>query len=168
MRKLSIKERAWLKIFHLLSVAAWLGGQMTLILIQSTKSQLAVPGHQYAILMSLKEIDDIIIVGGAMGCLITGFIFSLMTPWGFFKFRWVSIKWISTVSLIFFGIFFLGPWMNEMAHLSGVEYANAMFNERYLYAEKMSMVFGNIQFIIGILLTIISVLKPWGKLTGQS
>ena len=163
MIKLSVKERACLKIFHLLSVAAWLGGQMTLILIQSTKSQLAVPGDQYAIITSLKEIDDVIIVGGAMGCLITGFIFFLMTPWGFFKFRWVSIKWISTVSLILFGIFFLGPWMNEMAYLSGVEYANVMFNENYLYAEKMSMIFGNIQFIIGVLLTIISVLKPWGK-----
>ena len=59
MIKLSVKERACLKIFHLLSVAAWLGGQMTLILIQSTKSQLAVPGDQYAIITSLKEIDDV-------------------------------------------------------------------------------------------------------------
>jgi uncharacterized membrane protein len=167
MRKLTAKETAWLKIFHLLFVGAWIGGQMSLILIQNIKYKLAFPEHQYGILAAVKAIDDIVIVGGAIGCLLTGFVYSLMTPWGFFKFRWITIKWISIVLLILFGTFFLGPWLNEMAEISANEYALALMNPNYLYDEKMNMIWGSIQFGINILLVIISVLKPWKRLKTQ-
>lgn len=163
MRKLTVKETAWLKIFHLLFVAAWLGGQMSLILIQHIKYNLALPEHQYGILASVKAIDDIVVVGGAVGCLLTGLVYSLVTPWGFFKFRWVAVKWISTILLILFGTFFLGPWLNEMTQISANEYALALMNRQYLYDEKMNMIWGSLQFSVNIFLVIISVLKPWKR-----
>jgi hypothetical protein len=128
---------------------------------------LALPEHQYGILASVKAIDDIVVVGGAIGCLFTGLVYSLMTPWGFFKFRWITVKWISTVLLILFGTFFLGPWLNEMTHISANEYALALTNPQYLYDEKMNMTWGSIQFGVNILLVIISVLKPWKRLKTQ-
>ena len=115
MRKLTIKETAWLKIFHLLFVAAWIGGQMSLTLLQIIKYRLALPEHIYGILASINEIDDYVVIGGAVGCLLTGLVYSLMTPWGFFKFRWVTVKWIFAVMLISCETFFLGPWFAEMA-----------------------------------------------------
>jgi hypothetical protein len=163
MRKLNAKETAWLKIFHLLFVSAWIGGQMSLILIQNIKYQLALPEHQYGILAAVKAIDDTVIVGGAVGCLLTGLAYSLMTNWGFFKFRWITVKWTSTVLLILFGTFFLGPWLNEMAAISANEYALALMNPKYLYDEKMNMIWGTAQFGINIVLVIISVLKPWKR-----
>lgn len=167
MRKLTAKETAWLKIFHLLFVAAWLGGQMSLILIQNIKYELALPEHQYGVLAAVKAIDDIVIIGGAMGCLLTGLMYSLITSWGFFKFRWVTVKWISTVLLILFGSFFLGPWLNEMTYISAKEYAAALVNPVYLYDEKMNMFWGSIQFGVNIFLVIISVLKPWKRQKAQ-
>lgn len=163
MRKLNSKETAWLKIFHLLSVSAWIGGQMSIILIQNIKYQLVLPEHQYGILATAQAIDDIVVVGGAIGCLLTGLVYSLMTNWGFSKFRWITIKWISTVLLILFGTFFLGPWLNEMAVISANEYGLALMNPKYLYDEKMNMIWGTAQFGINILLVIISVLKPWKR-----
>jgi len=91
----------------------------------------------------------------------------LMTPWGFFKYRWITVKWIITVSLILFGTFFLGPWINQMAFISVNEYASALVNPNYLYDEKMNMTWGSIQFGINIFLVIISVLKPWKQLKIQ-
>ena len=110
-----------------------------------------------------KAIDDIVVVGGAVGCLLTGLVYSLMTNWGFFKFRWIAVKWISTILLILFGTFLLGPWLNEMAAISANEYALALMNPKYLYDEKMNMIWGTAQFGINILLVIISVLKPWKR-----
>ena len=164
MRKFTSKETQWLKVFHLLFVCAWIGGQMSLLLIQNMKYQLALPEHQYAILRSLQAIDDIVVVGGAIGCLLTGLTYSLMTPWGFLKHRWVSVKWLATVSLILFGTFFLGPWINEMTAISAKEYASALTDPIYLYDEKMNMTWGSIQFAINLILIIISVLKPWKRL----
>ena len=163
MRKLTPKQTAWLKIVHLLFVAAWIGGQMSFTLIQSMKYTLALPDHQYGILASMKAIDDIIIVGGALGCLLTGLVYSLMTSWGFFRFHWITVKWICTVTLILFGTFFLGPWVNEMAAISAAEYGAALTNPQYLYNEKMNMTWGSIQFGVNIFLVVISVLKPWKK-----
>lgn len=163
MRKLSAGKMTWLKIFHLLFVCAWIGGQMSLVLIQNVKYQLALPDHQYGIIAALKAIDDIVIVGGAVGCLLTGLVYSLMTPWGFFKFRWITVKWIATVLLILFGTFFLGPWIDEMEHVSAKEYSLALMNSNYIHAEKMNMIWGSIQFGINIFIVIISVLKPWKR-----
>ncbi len=167
MRKLNVKETAWFKIFHILFVGAWIGGQMSLILIQNLKYQLALPEHQYGILAAIKAIDDIVIVGGAIGCMLTGLVYSLTTPWGFFKYRWITVKWISTVSLILFGTFFLGPWLNEMVRISANEYASALANPQFLYDEKMNMTWGTVQFGINIFLVIISVLKPWKRIITQ-
>lgn len=163
MRKLTGNETRWLKVVHLLFVAAWIGGQISFLLIQTIKYQLALPEHQYGILAALKAIDDVVIVGGALGCLITGLIYSLLTPWGFFKFRWLTFKWTATVTLILFGTFFLGPWMNEMAAISAAEYAAAMINPSYIHDEKMNMMWGSLQFGINLMLVVISVLKPWRK-----
>ena len=167
MRKLTAGQMAWLKVFHLLFVGAWIGGQMSFILIQNVKYQLALPAHQYGIIAALKAIDDIVIIGGAVGCLFTGLVYSLATSWGFFKYRWVTVKWITTVLLILFGTFFLGPWINEMAYISANEYASALVNLNYLYDEKMNTAWGSIQFGINIFLVIISVLKPWKRLKIQ-
>jgi uncharacterized membrane protein len=164
MRKLSSKETQWLKVVHLLFVCSWIGGQLSFLLLQNIKYQLALPDHQYAILSSLKAIDDVVIVGGALGCLLTGLVYSLMTPWGFFKHRWISVKWIVTILLILFGTFFLGPWINEMAAISAKEYAAALVNPLYLRDEEMNMAWGTLQFGINISLVIISVLKPWKRL----
>lgn len=163
MRKLTIKETAFLKVFHLFFVAAWIGGQMALILLQNIKYELAVSEHQYAILASVKAIDDVLIIGGAIGCLLTGLVYSSMTSWGFFKFRWVTVKWIVTVSLVLFGTFFLGPWLNEMTQIAADERTLALMNPIYLYDEKMNMIWGTIQFGVNIFLVIISVLKPWKR-----
>jgi uncharacterized membrane protein len=163
MRKLTGKQTQWLKVVHLLFVAAWIGGQISFLLIQTIKYQLALPEHQYGIIASMKAIDDVVIVGGALGCLITGLIYSLMTPWGFFKFRWLSVKWVATVTLILFGTFFLGPWVNEMAAISAAEYAAALINPNYIHDEKMNMTWGSLQFAINLMLVVISVLKPWRK-----
>lgn len=164
MIKLNAKGTAWLKILHLLFVGAWIGGQISLILLQNIKYKLVLPEHQYAILASVKAIDDFVIIGGAIGCLLTGLVYSLMTPWGFFKFRWVTVKWVSTVLMILFGTFFLGPWLNEMAAISAKEYSLALMNPKYLYDEKMNMIWGTVQFGINIFLVIISVIKPWKKI----
>lgn len=164
MRKLTGKETQWLKIFHLLFVAAWLGGQMSFILIQHLKSQLALPAHQYGVIAALKAIDDVVIIGGAIGCLLTGVLYSWMTPWGFFRHRWIAVKWGVTISLILFGTFFLGPWINEMAYISANEYAGALANPAYIFDEEMNMNWGSVQFGLNVLLVILSVLKPWKRL----
>ena len=166
MKKLSPMQTAWLKIFHLFFVAAWLGGQMSFLIMQFAKQDLVLPADIYAIISAARIVDYAVIVGGAIGCLITGLIYSAFTGWGFFKFRWLAVKWITTVALVLFGTFFLGPWVDDMHNIASLERAAAFNNPAYLHAEKMNMVWGSLQFALNIFLVIISVLKPRKRKVG--
>ena len=55
----------------------------------------------------LKVIDDYLIIVGAVGCVLTGILYGLFTNWGFFRHRWITIKWLLTVLMVAMGIF---PW----------------------------------------------------------
>ena len=61
----------------------------------------------------LETVDMKILIPGAIVCLITGLLYSLLTPWGFFKYRWVAVKWILTILMIAQGTFFMGPLIKE-------------------------------------------------------
>ncbi len=84
MKKLGSRGQKWLKSFHLSFACLWLGGAVSVTLMNFFMT--AKNGMQlYGISLSMKFVDDFIIIPGAMGCLLTGLIYSLFTKWGWFK-----------------------------------------------------------------------------------
>ena len=47
----------------------------------------------YGINLSMKLIDDFVIIPGGVGSLLTGLLYSIFTNWGWFKHKWVTTKW---------------------------------------------------------------------------
>lgn len=163
MKKLGPKGRAWLKGFHLLFCCAWIGTALSMLLLGFLKGHTPNGDELYAVNASIKLLDDFIIIPAAFGSLITGLLICWLTNWGFFKFNWVIFKWISTISQMIFGTFWLGPWTNGAAAISSAERVMALQNQTYLYFKEMSNYFGSIQTLLLIAVVFISVLKPWGK-----
>ena len=98
----------WLKAFHMIAVACWIGGGVALILLYFLKGDIHHGGVLFGINKSIHHVDMLLIVlPGAIGCLITGLVYSIFSNWGFFKHNWIIFKWIITVSAILFGTFFL-------------------------------------------------------------
>lgn len=162
MMKLGLKGRFWLKSIHLTCVAAWTGAGLCLALMQFLLR--AVDGGQlYGIDVSMKFVDDFIIIPAAFGCLITGFLFSLLTSWGFFRHYWIVFKWAANVAAILFGTFFLGPWLNAMPPISRVEGLQALANPEYLHFKLMNGWWGAVQVLVLVVTIGISVFKPWKK-----
>jgi len=101
---------SWLKGAHLIFVCLWVGGALGVMVIQNGGGAgEALFGRDVA----ARLVDDFVVIPGAMGSLLTGLIYSLFTPWGFFKHRWVAVKWFITLYGVLFGTFFLGPWLNS-------------------------------------------------------
>jgi len=69
--ELGVKSKAWLKGFHVLFACAWLGAALSMVLVLSMKAQPNSELQLYAVTSSLTVIDDLIIIPGAMGCLLT-------------------------------------------------------------------------------------------------
>ena len=58
----------------------------------------------------LFYIDFIIVGPGAGGCLATGLIYSLYGNWEFFKFRWITLKYVINILFITYGMLVFLPF----------------------------------------------------------
>lgn len=157
-----IQNQKNLKVFHLFFAACWVGAALILNLgnyfLNSEDAGLSL-----GVTTTLKFVDDWVIIPAALGTLFTGLLYSLTTPWGWFKHHWITVKWIITVAGILFGTFFLGPWLNSLPELLRAKGGEAFQDTLYLHNKKMLEIFGLIQFASLLFAFVISTLKPWGK-----
>ncbi|WP_407309680.1 hypothetical protein [Desulfosporosinus sp. SB140] len=87
--ELGVKSKTWLKGFHVLFACAWLGSALAMVLVLALKAQPNSGFQLYSVTSLLTVIDDFIIVPGAIGCLLTGLLYSVFTKWGLTKFYWI-------------------------------------------------------------------------------
>jgi len=164
MKKLNTNGLRWLKGFHLIAAACWVGGVVALMLLYFLKKGITDGGVLYGINQSIHHVDMwVVVTPGAFGCLFTGLIYSIFSNWGFFKHNWLIIKWIITIVAILSGTFFLGPWETGMLEISGKLGVASLHDPSYLYNERMNFIFGMVQCFLLILTLFISVFKPWKK-----
>ena len=109
--------------------------------------------------LATKRLDDLLIIPGALGCLLTGIIYGIWTNWGFFKHRWLTIKWILTVAAVLFGTFIMGPWVDGNIYEDVAKYT--MENSEFFSNVHNTIVWGGVQIFALLFLIAISVLKPW-------
>jgi hypothetical protein len=108
-------------------------------------------------------VDNAVIVPAAIGCLASGLLLSWLTPWGFFKHRWISVKWVLTVTCIAIGIVVLGPPVESQPVLSRTLGLGAL-DEAVYAANRTGTLVGGAALILTLLfMLVISVLKPWQK-----
>jgi len=154
---------AWLKGAHLLFVCLWVGGALGVMVIQNGGGAgEALAGRDLA----ARLVDDFVVIPGAMGSLLTGLLYSLFTPWGFFRHRWVTVKWFITLYGVLFGTFFLGPWLNSLGPVSAKLGGGAIGDYAYMRARDLNSFWGGVQICTLVFALVISVLKPWRKAQG--
>lgn len=167
MKKLSPKGMKLLKVFHLFFAILWIGSAVSLNLLRILVSVEDGSG-MYWMAEILDAIDMKILVPGAIGCLITGLIYSIFTNWGFFKFKWLTVKWILTIFMISLGTFYMGPLMS-----ANVEIGKAIMEGRsdvtqYWHNVTCNYYCGILQVCLLTFVLIISVYKPWMKKRSNS
>lgn len=154
-----------LKVIHLLTACCWFGGAVSLSVLNLSNHQAASAEEAlYGLNLAGHLIDIWVVVNfGALGCLLTGLLYSILTPWGFFKHRWVMFKWIFTIACILSGTFFLGVWEGEMVRISN-ELGNAAITDAfYLAIKDKHFQLSCLQLSALIFMVAISAVKPWGK-----
>ena len=164
MKKLGFRGRLWLLTFHIFFASVWIGTAISMNLIVLFKATPKSGEELYAFNLSVKLLDDFLIAPSAVGVVITGFLISLLTKWGFFKFPWVTVKWVGTIALLMSGGFWLLPWLNRMIALSKVQPLLQLQDpHHYLYYRTRLLIFGNIQVLALANMILISIAKPGSK-----
>ncbi len=151
------------KTLHILSACLWFGAAMSVILLHCVRGW----SDNYPQLVALNEnfslLDIALIIPGAMGSAITGFLICKTTSWGFTRFWWVIAKGIATICGILIGTALLGPWQMQMVQMSKIIALTAQADSSYL---SIRLLFTLVSFLQIFLLTFIitlSVRKPWGR-----
>ena len=162
MAKMSARGQKWLKSFHVFCGCLWVGAAVSLnmgnlFLRPSDGMEL------YGAALVLKFIDDFIIIPGALGSLLTGLIYSVWTNWGWFKHRWIAVKWFINVGGVLFGTFFLGPWLNSLPPLAREKGLAVLIDPVFVQNRNNLLIYGTVQMLTLIFALFISILKPWKK-----
>jgi hypothetical protein len=98
--------------------------------------------------------------------IITGVLLAWLTPWGFFKHKWV----IYTIIIVILDILIAGIWcvpeINKMAALAGAEGLSALQNPGYVSARNTFIISGIVPLLLLISAVFVSVMKPWRRREG--
>jgi len=162
--KFSPAQTKWLKCFHLLAVAGWVGGALSLMLLHFLRFEGAeeIGDILHGIDRASHLIDmGVVVLLGAIGCLLTGLLYSIFTNWGFFRHKWLIVKWAITVFGILSGTFFLGPWETAMNDISRLQGGAALLDTNYLSSMYLNFWFGILQVVLLVSAMFLSVFKPW-------
>lgn len=161
--RLSPNLTKWLKCLHLLAAAGWVGGAVSLLILHFLRFKGVESSEElYGIDRAAHLIDmGVVVYLGAFGCLLTGLLYSTYTNWGFFRHRWIIVKWIITILCILSGTFFLGPWETAMVNISHQSGDASLLDGKYLSSMYLNFWFGIVQLVLLIFAMFISVFKPW-------
>jgi hypothetical protein len=160
MKKFTEKWVKILKIVHLLFAFMWIGGGISIILLLLTTS----PQESHELYMRsliIKLIDDWLIIPGALGIVIIGIIYGIWTNWGFFKYKWIIVKWTLTILMAFLGTFFLGTWVNSNVYPVEDISNYTLDNSTFFYNVLQTAIWASVQIFLLLIVIIISVFKPW-------
>lgn len=151
-----------LKVIHLVCAIAWFGSAISLNLLRLLVEVKDVEG-MYWMAEILEAIDMKILVPGAVGCLLTGIVYGVFTNWGFFKHRWLTVKWVLTIFMILFGTFYIGPLVKENVVIGKALLEECGDAARYWQNVTSNAYAGLLQIVSLTFVTIISVYKPWKR-----
>lgn len=161
--RLSLRGMKLLKVFHLIFIMMWTIGVIIMALL-NWKSENQIQTFIYNQKTSLF-IDYVLVIPGAVCGVVTGLIYGLKTNWGFFKYKWITVKWIIGICVIIVGTFFLHPIALNI--LKSPERLIAddfyVFLKEYGTDILILQIMATLQGIALIFLVAISVFKPWMK-----
>lgn len=160
MKKFNADGMKILKILHLIFVMLWTVGVVAMILLTLLNTSL-----ENELLMkyrAIRLIDDAIVIPSATITVVIGVLYGLKSNWGFFKHKWITVKWVISIIVILVGTFVLSPVLDANLELSKSVQVLAT-NQSMLKNENLIFYVGCCSSLSLVFLVVISVLKPWRK-----
>lgn len=159
MKNLTTKGVKVLKSLHLVFAILWMGGVVAIQVVMLIDAQ---SGDELLMKQTaLRYLDDILVIPAAIVTLITAIVYGKKTNWGFFKHRWLVVKWIVSISLVIIGTFLLSPMVDENLLIVKDLKDAALTNSTIIFNHELGFAFGCLSAGSLIFLVVISVFKPW-------
>jgi uncharacterized membrane protein len=155
--------KSLIKTLHILFACLWLGASASIVLLQCARGWSEDSQLLLALNQNFSLLDIVLIIPGALGSAVTGFVICKTTSWGFTRYRWIIVKAILTITAILVGTVLLGPWQMQMVRLSGQLENTRMIDTSYDLIRSLFTLVGSLQVLMLIGILAISAFKPWGR-----
>lgn len=163
MKKLGSKGMKVLKTVHLITIMMWTVGVITMAIIALLNT---TSGDElYMKFKIIRLVDGCLVIPGATAAVLTGVVYGVWTGWGFFKYYWVTVKWIIGVLIVIVGTFVLSPWLDQNLETADTLREGALTNADFLHNSQLILICGCSFSILLLILIVISVFKPWKRKT---
>ncbi|OZB91209.1 hypothetical protein [Paenibacillus sp. XY044] len=168
MKKMTVKQRKWLLILHLLFSAIMLGTAVIFLFLSITAAVTEDEGVFRACYIIMHMLSEKTVRVSTIATLVTGILLSVWTPWGLFEYYWIIVKEILTLLLVILGPVGMYYWTLQAVHYVSVPGVQGVLSSEFTV--------NNVQLWVGIILQIvslagvfvISVFKPWGAKRGKA
>jgi hypothetical protein len=162
MARIGRRGRLWLRAFHVFFMGVYIGGNIIELVILAFMGSAQSDGGLQAMYQILYKLS-IPIAPCAIGTLVTGLLLSWLTPWGFFKHKWVIYTGVITVlvTLVYLPLaMLLTGKLTDLVEAGGL---NALQNPEYISAWNRLITNQVVYLLLLISMIFISVIKPWEK-----
>jgi hypothetical protein len=159
MKKFDAKGMKVLKVCHLLLIMMWVVGILAISLLFLLKPESG--DELYMTLKIINFIDWSLVIPGALLTILVGLVYGIFTNWGFFRHRWIIVKWIVSITVILVGTFYFSPHLEYALEIADLTRDAALRDPVVATNLKQAFFSASIQGIAVIILVVISVFKPW-------
>ena len=111
----------------------------------------------------IPDILNIVTMPGGLGTIITGILLAWLTPWGFFKHKWVIYSMGMVVLDLLIVFIFSDPLLIELSELVEAEGVGALQNPEYISTWNRFFIVAIICPLPLLSAVFVSVIKPWRK-----
>lgn len=150
----------WLKAVHLVAISGWLGGGMVLYLFTLLDQQIPI-AYLGGLYWLADAVDMKLVVPCAMVTLLTGILYGSMTPWGFFRQKWLIVKWLLTAGVILSGSIMTHTYLRNLATFVSLHGNDVLANAQYAQMAGQNSLLSLLQLAMLIAAVVVSIWKPW-------
>ncbi len=150
--KLDATGTRLLIVLHTGFVLAWIAAAVTRNVVLLATANPSSSEALYTGSLILMRVEELLIIPATAGVLVTAFLMSALTDWGFFKSRPIAMSWIVTVGLLILSIACLGPWTIRLVGIASTQGLLALHDPTYGYYRTMLFAAGSAQLVALILM----------------
>jgi hypothetical protein len=152
-RKLPPPLRKALVAAHVLIGVGWFGITFAKLVLEIVAFGSRDQDVTRSGLLFMQALDRAVFPPVALATLATGILLSVGTAWGLFRHWWIVVKLVLTLGVIVTGVAFVGAWIDAAVRGGGAD-----------GSASLGLISWGVAHVVMLgAATIISVLKPWGK-----
>jgi hypothetical protein len=149
-------RRAWL-IVHVVSSVGWLGIEIAMLALCLTGMAAGHPASMRGRYDAAAALADTTLLPAALLMVVSGVVLSVGTKWGLARYHWVFAKLVIGGVLLVASAFTLNANLRTVADLAGS--GSPAGGDTAGLAGMMSVI-----ALLGLAATVLSILKPWGRI----